>query len=319
MLKKREFLGASIYYKEAMQMAQKLGESKKLKVLKEKLNHVSKKIDFNHLGVKQRIPEKVLIELIDSIVKEEESLSLILKKIGHHPYLYPTKSVVLERSKETMPVTYNIVNLTTYDTDGHVIEGGSDPVRAWYANTYEREQLFITNLYLKRIFDSLKTRKQMDAQELYEYIEQQKTFDPRSLPIIKIGVERYFSSDYVSAIHILVPQFESTFLRLSKRLGIDVIAMKTGSGTDISTATRTLSEKHLDSVEFTKVWGEDFCEQIKQALFEPLGGKLRHKVAHGEINPNECIQENVELILYFFLVLSGRIERKQEMPPSVPA
>ena len=46
--------------------------------------------------------------------------------------------------------------------------------------------------------------------------------------------------------------------------------------------------------------GEDFCEQIKYVLFDPLGYKLRHKIAHGEIELAECNQLNTGLIIYFF-------------------
>lgn len=305
-----EFMGAAIYYKDAMQIAQKLGQSQKLKELKGKLVEVSKKIDFNKLAFEETMPTVLLDEVMNSVVKDEDDIHLILKRIGHHPYLSPKKSLVTERAKKTMPVTYNIVSLVTYSPDGHVIEGGSDPVLSWYSKMYEMNQGFITNLYLGRMLDALKTKKALDSDKLFAYIEQQKTFDPRSLPIIKVGLERYFAEDYISAMHILVPQFEGVFLLLSKKLGIDTVAIKTSSGTEISTNTRTLSDRHLDSPEFIEVWGEDFCEQIKQALFEPLGGRLRHKIAHGEIHPDECIKPNTELIVYFFLVLAGRVELK---------
>lgn len=306
--KQSESLGASIHYRDALQMAQKLGQSDKIKELKGKVIATSKKIDFSSLAFEQKIPTVLLDEFVELTVKNEDDLSLTLKKIGHHPYLYPRIKHVLEQAKKTIPVSFQIATLVTYSPDGHVLEGGSDPVLAWNAKMYGMNQGFISNLYLKRLFDAMKERKDLSADRLFSYIKQQRTFPLRSLPLIKRGVEKYFDGDYISALHILVPQFESSFLALSEKLGIDTIALNRGD--DVSTRTKVLSENNLNSLEFRNVWGEDLCEQIKYALFDPLGDKLRHKIAHGEIDPEECSQVNTELVIYFFLVLASRVEIK---------
>lgn len=85
----------------------------------------------------------------------------------------------------------------------------------------------------------------------------------------------------------------------------------------VSTRTKVLSDTHLNSSEFRSIWGDDLCEQIKHVLFAPLGGKLRHKIAHGEIAPEECNQSNTELVIYFFLVLASRVEIKHPGQPLV--
>ena len=307
---KSEFLGASIFYKDALQIAQKLNNSAKIKELKNKVVAVNKKIDFKSISVEQTIPTVILDQFVDSVVKKEDDLSLILKKIGHHPNLCPRISYVIEQAKKTMPVTYQIASLATYSADGHILDGGSDPVTAWNAKMYGISQDIINNFYLHRLFDAMKDRKGLDSANLFSYIEQQKTFSQQSLPIIKRGIERYFEGDYISSLHILVPQFESSFLTLSEKLGIDVIALNQSK--EVSTRTKTLSVVHLTSDEFKKIWGVNLCEQIKYVLFDTLGSKLRHKIAHGEISPEECNQTNTELVIYFFLVLSGRVEIKQK-------
>lgn len=309
-----EFLGASIYYKEALQMAQKLGQSDKIKMLKAKVTEVSKKIDFKHLEVEQQVPTEILNQFVDSVVKPEDDLPLILKRVGHHPHLCPKIKYVQEQAKKTMPVTFNIVSLVTYSPDGHVLDGGSDPILAWNAKMYGMNQGIISTLYLLRLYEAMREKKGLNSENLFSYIERQRTFPARSLPLIKVGIEKYFEGDYISALHILVPQFESTFLSLSEKLGIDIIALN--RGVDVSTRTKVLSENHLSSHDFKKIWGEDFCEQIKYTLFDPLGEKLRHKIAHGEIDPKECNQTNTELILYFFLVLAGRVEIKPKDQPT---
>lgn len=303
---KSDFLGASLLYKDALQLAQKLNLSKEIRELKAKVVEVSKKIDFKSFEVEQQIPTEVLEKFVDAVITQSDDLPAILKRMSRMRELCPKAEYVREQTKRTMPVTYQIASLATYSADGHVIDGGSDPQLAWYAKMYEINQGIISDLYLNRLFVALKERKGLDQHTLYSYIESRRTFPPRSLPLIKKGIEAYFSGDYISALHILVPQFEGVFLSLSERVGIDIIALNRGS--DVSTRTKVLSENHLSSKEFIEKWSEDLCEQIKFILFNPLGHRLRHKIAHGEIDPQECNQRNTELVLYLHLVLAGCAE-----------
>jgi hypothetical protein len=305
---KSEFLGASILYREALQQAQKLNLSAKIKELKSKVVETSKKIDYNHLAFEQKVPTAILDDIVNSTVTDKDDLPLILKNIGHHPYLYPKMAHIRNLTQKTMPISFQIASVSTYSSDGHVLEGGTDSNSVWTAKMYGISQGFITDLYLQRILSALKEKKGLDSENLYNYIEQKQTFPSRSLPLIKRGLEAYFSNDYISALHILVPQFEGVFLALSEKLGIDIIALN--RGTEISTRTKVLSENHLNSLEFKSKWSEDLCEQIKYVLFDPLGYKLRHKIAHGEIDPNECNQHNTEILVYLFIVLASRIEKK---------
>jgi len=308
---KYDFLGASIQYKEALQMAQKLSQKEKIKELKNKLLTVGAKINFKTLTVEQHIPNSSIDDFINLIIKDGDGLPIILKTIGCHYYFYPRIKNILNEAKNTMPIMFQLATLTTFSDKGHVIEGGSDPQIAWTAKIYGISQGIITNLYLKRMFETLKQKNNLNGGTLFSYIEQKGIFPTNSLPLIKKGVEKYFEGDYISALHILVPQFESSFLYISEKLGIDIIALNRSP--EVSTRTKVLSETNLDSSEFRNVWKEDFCEQVKYILFSPLGYKLRHKIAHGNIDPIECNQSNTELILYLFLVLAGRVEIKSQV------
>lgn len=162
---------------------------------------------------------------------------------------------------------------------------------------------------MNRIFYTLIKNKKLTTNELSEYFSHSGLFEPNQLKIVNVGLEKYFKEDYVSAHHILVPQFEFFLLHFARRLGISTVVLDTKL--DVATRTLTLSETHLDSEEFQKVFGENFCRQVKFVLFEPLGYKIRHKVAHGEISFEECNFQTVTLILYLYLFLLGRIGVKE--------
>ena len=179
---------------------------------------------------------------------------------------------------------------------------------------YDMNQQLAMLLYVGRIIYELMENKpngiNFNIKELSDYFSNARIFDEQNLKIILIGLQKYFDRDYISALHILVPQFENVFLKICEKLGIDIVVLDQKQG--LATRTKTLSENYLDSEEFKKVWGENFCRQIKIILFEQMGYRIRHKIAHGEIEPTECNFENTALILYFYLVLLGRIGVKSE-------
>lgn len=311
----KEYFSAFCFYKEALEMSRDLGNSEKIKFCKKKIVETSKKAEgeFKKISVEQKIPKEPIDKFINSFLQEKD-IFIVLKKIGIHPYLYPRFDQVRESAKKTMPVTYSIASLSAISKEGHLIRGGEDGSYSWLMKMYAMHQEFIMNLYLREIFAGLIKKSPsevaLNKKNLTKYLRDSKIIPERILNIIEIGIKRYFERDFISAIHILVPQFESLFLSLSEKLGIDIIALNQAK--KISTRTKTLSEQHLDSEEFQKVWGTDLCQHIKFVFFDPLGYKLRHKVAHGEICAEECNFENVTLVLYFFLVLVGRVKPKQK-------
>jgi hypothetical protein len=307
---KEDFLGACLHYKEALKIAKELNSSENIKNLKNKIVTLGKKIKLTELSVEQQVPNKEIDDVVNSIIRKEDDLQNAFFRIAHCSYLRPKMEHIVEQTKKTMPVSFQIANVTTFSNDGHILSGGEDPNILWLAKMYEISQGVISSLYIPRIFKILREDKGFNSKSLSEYIQNKNIFPDANFQIFDRGVERYFEGDYISALHILIPQFERAFLMISKGCGIDINVVNRGK--EVSTRTQTLSENHLTSPEFKKVWGEDFCEQIKFVLFDVLGYKLRHRVAHGEIDERECNQTNVELILYFFIVLFGRVDIKQK-------
>ena len=261
--------------------------------------------EFTHKLSKQEQHE--LDKFITSFLKIDDS-NEILKKIGLHPFFFPKVKEVENVAKKTMPLAYQISNLATISDSGHVLRGGSEGFYSWFIQMYDITQRQIMNLYLNRLMYTLliseKSKKKLEFEELTSYFIKSKLFNQSRIEIVIIGLKRYFEQDYISAIHILVPQFESFLLSIAQRCGVNVVALDTKI--DIATRTVTLSQNHLDSNEFIDIFGEDFCRQVIYILFEPLGYKIRHKVAHGEITNNECSFQMVTLIVYLFLVLIAR-------------
>lgn len=300
-----DFFSAAHYYKETLRMARDLGDSDTIISCKNKvvdMNQKSKEV-FKELNIEQEIPNKEINKVVSSIL--EGDLEAIFKKIGGHPFLLPKIQQVEESAKKNMPLAYQLASLSTISQNGHLVKGGADGNYSWIMNIYGMQQGLITELYLRRIFDGLAS-KGFSEESLLAYLRSRSTFPENAFDIVAIGINRYFAQDYVSALHILIPQFESIFLFMSEMLGIDTVALN--SGKEVSTQLKVLSAELLTSEAFQGKWGKDFCEQLKFVLFEPLGYTLRHKVAHGQIMKEECTSQIANLILYFYFVLAVRIK-----------
>jgi hypothetical protein len=316
-----DFFRAAFLYRDTLTTAIKEGNSDVIKLCKNKSVEMNKKSiasgkDFKELSFTQGLPndkKKAHEEFISKFLSQGD-LKTILRAIGKHPFFFPKVVDVQKSANKTMPISYQIASLSTISNDGHTLRGGSEGSYAWFMKMYDLNQQLIMTLYVGRIIYELMENKpngsKLTIDILLDYFNNSRIIEEGNLKIISVGLQKYFDRDYISALHILVPQFESVFLKISERCDIDIVALDQKQG--IATRTKTLSEYYLDSDEFKKVWDEDFCRQIKFILFEQLGYKIRHKIAHGEITKEECNFQNTTLILYLYLVLLSRVNIKSE-------
>lgn len=311
------YFSAAIYYKESLVLAIKNNDSKLIKLCRRKIVEMNKKSidsgkDFKTIKSKSELSkeeQKKLKEKIESIIKLED-LNKIFKIIGQNPYFCPDVDEVEIQSKDSIPISSILGTSTTISSDGHILRGSSNPQYSWFVGMYRISQSIIMNLYLNRIFYMLIKDKKITSRSLPKYFSESKLFNEDQLKIITVGLKHYLKEDYISALHILIPQFEAFLLSIAQQFKLNIIAHDK-KDEDVSTRTITLSEKHLDDKEFNKVFGKNFCRQVKFVLFEQMGYKLRHKIAHGEIKIGECNFQNTTLILYLYLYLLSRFKIKE--------
>ncbi|MBP9709380.1 MAG: DUF4209 domain-containing protein [Oligoflexales bacterium] len=299
-----DFFLASMHYKDALAMARDAGDSLSIRKCKKGVVEMNKKAEasFNKFSVEQTIPDVEIDKVVKSIVRKNIIESLLI--VGMHPHLYPKLKEIKTTAKKNQPVMLALVSLFTVSQDGHLVKGGSDAECSWFNKIYSISQGLISGVYLNRIFEQLE-KTGLDEKLLISYLKSSRLFSEESFGIIEIGISRYFAKDYISSLHILVPQFESVFLSLSEKLGIDVIALNRDK--EISTQMKLLSTDRLDAAEFHAVWGEDLCAQLKFVLFDQMGYNLRHNIAHGLIKTDWCTVEMNRLIIYFYLVVAARV------------
>lgn len=316
------FFNAAIYYKSALEIADKIQDSQSIKLCKRKIVEMNKKSlasgkDFKEVAVTQELSaelQELHKQLLEGILKIKDKAA-ILKIIGSHPSFTPKVKDIEEQARNSMPLAYQFATLTTISSEGHDLSGGSIGSYAWFMEMYKLNQEVIMTMSIARLMNTLMNSnpfgEQITASDLSEYFTNSRLINSQKLKIILVGLNKYYEKDYISAMHILIPQFEALLLDIAQKCGINIVALDKKKK-DIGTRIIILSVDHLDSGEFKTLFGADLCQQIKFVLFESLGYKLRHKIAHGEIQPSECNFKNTTLIVYLYLVLLAKFKVKEK-------
>ncbi len=303
-----DYFSAVHFYKEAIQIAQKAGNSSEIKFLKQKIVELVPKIEMKQVSFEQPLDQKTVNETRDFVTKmtSAENINEVLDGIGTSASLYPQKKSI---PTTPMPVSLQIASLATFTEKGHTVAGGSDPRAVWSNKLYSISFGLEFSLMTWPIFHKLLEREDFNSDNVFKYFVDKEIATESELGIVKIGIGRYFEGDFVSALHILVPQFERIFLDFSEKCGVDIISFRALPEGAITTQPRTLSSENLKSENFISKWGEDFCRLLDYVLFDSLGVKLRHQVAHGEVQISTCDFENTTTILFLYIKLFNRIKR----------
>lgn len=103
--------------------------------------------------------------------------------------------------------------------------------------------------------------------------------------IYNLAFARFFGGDFISALHILVPQLENSLRYVLKLTGHEPSSIKS----DMTQENRSLSvmlKRDRDSLE--KIYGQAIVFEIEN-LFDFDGGPaVRHQVAHGLVSGVTC-------------------------------
>lgn|GEM_PF-3093063 len=164
--------------------------------------------------------------------------------------------------------------------------------------------VLVNGAFLRRAFDRLRKEKGLETETLLDVFPGCGLCTKRNISLLRKGFERYFSGDHVSALHILVPQFEDLLRNLFEQAGWSIQRDR---------ARAPILQDLLRFPQFTKVVGESLHLYYTWALTDVNGLNVRNEVCHGFLPPERMTRETVELILHLLLTLTlFRIEERQQ-------
>nr|WP_279342576.1 DUF4209 domain-containing protein [Geotalea sp. SG265] len=95
-----------------------------------------------------------------------------------------------------------------------------------------------------------------------------------------------FDNDFITALHVLVPQIENLVRWHLKSRGIKTTNLDT-NGIENENGLSTLAELP----EMDKVFGEDFTFEVRALFCDSFGPNLRNEVAHGLLTSDSAQSE----------------------------
>lgn len=151
---------------------------------------------------------------------------------------------------------------------------------------------------LHLILTRLRREKGLDAAAVTAFLRTGEVFDAATLDTVAVGVERYFAGDYVSAIHVLVPQLEDALRRILSQVGLPTQVQEE----DGTTREMALGEVLANPLLKTGL-GKDVWYYFRTLLVAQEADNLRNDVAHGIVKASDCTEEIAEAVLHCYLLL----------------
>lgn len=193
-------------------------------------------------------------------------------------------------------ITYRLFANTHISRDGRVVakqsaadfseagSGGGDP--ALWAQMIRNYQILIDIVVQGKIWPALEVLVLEHRLREGDFVE-----ITRNSPIVPNGRERLFGKalfagyekDFVTALHLLVPQIEHMVRWHLKASGIKTTNIDK-DGIENENGLSTL----VELPEVAQIFGDDLAFELKALFCDAIGANLRNELAHGLLGEEEC-------------------------------
>lgn len=261
------------------------------------------------------IPAEELEQMVDEILSAE-TLAECLRAIATEGALLPNLAAAIEDAKATLADNslMSILPRRTIRDDITISEAGTDQERL--TSEIERNLLLwieiSSGVVLPALFLRLRERKGLTAETLADYLAAAGLFEEGNLAVLRVGLARLFADDLVSALHILVPQFEDVLRSLIEKGGGGIIKPRSRqAGWEFETFGSFLRQETVK-----QALPPEILEYIRLVMTEQGGWNLRNRVAHGLTRPQDCTQTTLLTVVHLFLLLT--LFQKQDAADAGP-
>ena len=295
-----EHLRGILFYRDAARAYEEFGEPEKLAAIKLLLQELLPQAARNMPVVATSI--NVPTEIADAWLNKLLTFDLVdaLLILVNAPPQVPSVAGAQAQAavnRERFPLQHMFGRIVL--DERHIL--GSAEGEEGRVSASERQQYAFVHAFgaveLGRALDRLEAEKGLSADVWHALLAENDVIDEATLPAVDRGIERYFAHDYVSALHILVPQLEDTMRGVLDRLHIPRVSMIDGQLREMPL------NMVLDTPEVQALLGEDVVAYFKMLLLQHDAGNIRHRTAHGLLKAEHCTRELTQEILSCFLLL----------------
>lgn len=247
----------------------------KIKKLGKKATGELKKIE-----TKFEIQESEITELINGVITKD--LEQSIERLVHNfiPQKRKIESQIKDLYKQA-PLTFRYTR-TIQDLEGRTVAklGALDEDPEGHIINRISKNMVLVYIFLQKTIDELFNKFELNEEEIVNILYQSPAFKEHQKEFISKGMNAYLNDDYISALHLLIPQIEESVRKIVEINGGSVLYSTKGGSFNY----RTL-DTLLKSDQFEEIFGEDGSLYLRVLYTHPLGWNLRNRVCHGICKP----------------------------------
>lgn len=209
-------------------------------------------------------------------VNASELRGIALNRITQHPYLYLFPKVIKSHDGRVVAIRPGLIGATPTDAD-------KDLVRFQMVIEYDIAVYLAVHGLILPALEAINLKHWLREIDFIRLAS--------SSPVVPIGREILFGKalfagydrDFVTALHLLVPQIEHMVRFHLKQAGARTTTLHE-DGVETENSLSAL----MDSPETEEIFSDDLCFEIRALFCDPYGSNLRNYVAHGLFDDQQC-------------------------------
>lgn len=292
------------FYQLAAKHYANIGEREKVYHLKVKIKNAFRDAgssgEFKTISTTQSVPLEQLEMETKYFFKEsiEETFAIVSHSSD---FIINKEKIVLQATEQAKNPLYKLVDFGHIEGNRKVFatQEDDDVVKHLIFQNYgiELEVTFSTvvNFIWTKMIDMGLTAKMVIGR-----ICETEYMDETQKEVIAVGINRFFEDDYVSALHVLVPQFESYFRTFFEWGGFPTTSLKSNGLQHEQNFNDFLRQAFVrESLD------ENLLFMIEFVMVEQLGKNLRNNIAHGLSDIKAFRKNNCLIVVYLFWLITA--------------
>lgn len=161
-----------------------------------------------------------------------------------------------------------------------------------------RESIFHVQ-YMENVLsisvEKLEKDNLIKSEDYFDFIKSFGLYDISSLEIIKQGIKRHFAGDFISSIHVLIPQIEGTLRKILEEKGFPITEAKK----DIKLV---LLKDIIKKCETENIFDKNLIHYLKVKFGDNEGMNQRNDVSHAFLSKISDFNHTSSLALIYIIM-----------------
>ncbi|WP_273325172.1 DUF4209 domain-containing protein [Vallitalea guaymasensis] len=228
----------------------------------------------------------------------EESLYKLSSSRYHVPNLNEIKKVAEKNLQDSVFMKLASITKITGDRKVFAASGEEDELTHEIYSHYGLHLSVMFSMFYNHVWEKF-VDDGLTLEMLKERILHWIYFDEETRIFVEKGLEHFWSEDYISAMHILVPQFENAFRQFFHAGNNPTTVLRKDSVQHEQTFNQFLEQEFVKSNI-----DEDVLFMIKYVLVEELGYNLRNEIAHGLASLSSFSIDYAHIVVYLYFLMT---------------